>query len=780
METTLTSMTEQVSKSSAKLVELKEIQVEVAENYECFYVIEGTMLLHMNEEVNKLNQGDLFIANPGDAFMILPKEETTLLLSISIDAETARKSEGKTFLYTNISRKEDLHYSPIHAFYKFYDDYTHMEKEQLEHRIHYLIEKLKPLAYEVAHYEAKRDSKIQMIINAASKIYFSESDASLDAIAADLGISSSYLSRVFKEVSGMGFSDYSQRKKLEISSILLQEDLTIDKVAEQTGFASTKSLNRIYNQLLKKTPSQYRRELLHTPKADKSQESLRKRPAYQKFASQFSELSYGNAILESLGQEQNYHKISLNRVEADRHPFDGMAYKLLDFGQDYLKEIREFHDNGKVSGIIIKLTIDESKPNLVFLQNANRWMPYNEIIGIFIFLDTLKIPVGLHVQVADLSVKDACNALKRDVLNRSTLTIKDFLVKLLQLTSRPLAQKIIFVFDLSFVLDLKEQRAVNLFSEHLERRHQVLERVLQGTDFRFAYSYGNKTTSELESILDFISKNRHRFRLPNFSFYQLIMPKTIHLTESYLFNQAVEEYNYNLEVLKKLDQSPELKAINMIHEGTITTIEVNELSSLYTELIASILSLDYYLKLDAPVISNANYSFVFSDTVKKQMQVYETRMVDFSNYRTPLYHLAKGLNAMNGAVVYFKNGCVVTRNSEKFNVLLYNHPIFDYVFALEKGFEYIDKYSADVTFEITGVMGKYKESSELINYRHGSNAYHLQNFSDPNLMTPKEKDYVRLLSIPKMMSDFHDFNGTLTRTFSLSPFEVLFLSYTPI
>lgn len=779
MDTLQNETNNNTTKSSSRLIDLKEILVEVAASYEFFYLLEGELLLHMNEKVQTLFKGDLFIANPGDAYMILPKEGSAFMLYLALE-QNHNISQSKFYRYVTIARKDDLHYSPIHAMYKFYDDYMRMGEDQMATRQKYLIEKMKPLAYDATPYESKREKKIHMIQDAASQLYLIDSDASLDSIAEELGISPSYLSRVFKEVSGMGFSEYSQRKKLEISSSLLQEDLTIDKIATQTGFASTKSLNRIYNQLLNKTPSEYRKDLAALPKEETSQENLRKRSAFQKFSSQFSELSYGSAILESLGKDYCHHELSLSQPDFKRNTLGGLTYRLCDFGENYAEEIRKFHDDGRVSGIFVQMTIDEKKPNQVYLQDLNRWVLFNEMASIFELLESLKIPVGITMQVRKFSVIDACNQLNREALNRSIAVVEDFLEKFLQILSRPLAQNLCYVFDLSFILKLSDQRSTNLFSEYMERQHQVLERVLQHKDYKFAYVYGDQTSEELKGILEFITKNRHHFRIAPTNFYRLIMPNTIRLTESYQFAEAVELYKKNMEFANSLEIDPALTAFNMINEGGIILLEINDHSLVYQELIASILWLDHYIKLDPQENTYASYNFIFKDPIKMIEQTFEAHMVDFGGYQSPLYYFSENLNAMKGHVLYHKNGCMVTKDGEEFSILLYNHPLFDYSFAIEKGFEYLNQYSADITFEISGVQGSYKESMQLINYRHGPTAYHLQNFSDPNLLAPQEKDYVKRLSIPKMMSNFVEFHGTLTRTFSLAPFEVMFMRYTPV
>ena len=81
----------------------------------------------------------------------------------------------------------------------------------------------------------------------------------LDDAAAFSGFSKFYFSRAFKKYFGVTFSEYLCRCRLEAAmKLLTQTRLPIRQVAEQSGFGSVATFNRIFRAALSCTPSRYR------------------------------------------------------------------------------------------------------------------------------------------------------------------------------------------------------------------------------------------------------------------------------------------------------------------------------------------------------------------------------------------------------------------------------------------------------------------------------------------------------------------------------------------
>ena len=74
-------------------------------------------------------------------------------------------------------------------------------------------------------------------------------------------ITPKYLSRLFKDHTGVNFCDYKLSIKMkEAQKLLSKSNLSIEQIAYNLGYANVESFTRIFHQRTKKTPSQYRKQ----------------------------------------------------------------------------------------------------------------------------------------------------------------------------------------------------------------------------------------------------------------------------------------------------------------------------------------------------------------------------------------------------------------------------------------------------------------------------------------------------------------------------------------
>ncbi|MEF3308161.1 glycoside hydrolase family 31 protein [Paenibacillus sp. GYB004] len=106
----------------------------------------------------------------------------------------------------------------------------------------------------------KRRGDTHGIVRQATDIIMSEIDQelSLQAVADRLHLSSSYLSRKFKHVIGLAFSDYVLEKKMKLAKELLLAGSTVAATAERTGFKDTSYFIRVFRKYWGVTPGEMR------------------------------------------------------------------------------------------------------------------------------------------------------------------------------------------------------------------------------------------------------------------------------------------------------------------------------------------------------------------------------------------------------------------------------------------------------------------------------------------------------------------------------------------
>lgn len=92
--------------------------------------------------------------------------------------------------------------------------------------------------------------------------HYMDSTLSLDGTAAQLGISPSYLSRIFSEVDGKRFTQYLSDLRIEQAKRLLaDESKLVRDVGQEVGFLTVQNFMRVFKSKTGVTPSEYRSTL---------------------------------------------------------------------------------------------------------------------------------------------------------------------------------------------------------------------------------------------------------------------------------------------------------------------------------------------------------------------------------------------------------------------------------------------------------------------------------------------------------------------------------------
>ncbi|ADL35709.1 transcriptional regulator AraC family [Butyrivibrio proteoclasticus B316] len=86
-----------------------------------------------------------------------------------------------------------------------------------------------------------------------------EEDISLDSLSEQFFISTSYLSREFKQVTGFNLSNYIQLTRIKNAQYqLVSSNKKISVIAQECGFSSFSQFNRIFNKISGTSPREYR------------------------------------------------------------------------------------------------------------------------------------------------------------------------------------------------------------------------------------------------------------------------------------------------------------------------------------------------------------------------------------------------------------------------------------------------------------------------------------------------------------------------------------------
>lgn len=88
-------------------------------------------------------------------------------------------------------------------------------------------------------------------------------DISLGQVARAVNTSTFYFCKMFKKYTGINFTDYLSRVRIEKSkNLLLNPNLRVSEIAFEVGFQSLTHFNRVFKKILGQSPTEYRAQLL--------------------------------------------------------------------------------------------------------------------------------------------------------------------------------------------------------------------------------------------------------------------------------------------------------------------------------------------------------------------------------------------------------------------------------------------------------------------------------------------------------------------------------------
>ena len=87
-------------------------------------------------------------------------------------------------------------------------------------------------------------------------------DLSLGQVAKAVNASTFYFCKLFKRITGINFTDYLSRVRIEkAKNLLLNPSLRISEIAFEVGFQSLTHFNRVFKRIIGQSPTQYRAQL---------------------------------------------------------------------------------------------------------------------------------------------------------------------------------------------------------------------------------------------------------------------------------------------------------------------------------------------------------------------------------------------------------------------------------------------------------------------------------------------------------------------------------------
>jgi|ERR1051325_10371992 AraC-like DNA-binding protein len=109
----------------------------------------------------------------------------------------------------------------------------------------------------------QENSEMPVITKAKEFIQQNQAEElSLSKVAKAVNTSSFYFCKLFKRVTGLNFTDYVARVRVEkAKNLLLNPNLRVSEIAFEVGFQSLTHFNRVFKRIIGQSPTEYRAQL---------------------------------------------------------------------------------------------------------------------------------------------------------------------------------------------------------------------------------------------------------------------------------------------------------------------------------------------------------------------------------------------------------------------------------------------------------------------------------------------------------------------------------------
>jgi len=88
---------------------------------------------------------------------------------------------------------------------------------------------------------------------------FHNKNISLNDVANEIGLSTSYFSKLFKEELGLSYIDYLNKVRIDASKELLKRDYSLAEIAQRVGFSDQSYFSKVFKKIEGISPGRWRK-----------------------------------------------------------------------------------------------------------------------------------------------------------------------------------------------------------------------------------------------------------------------------------------------------------------------------------------------------------------------------------------------------------------------------------------------------------------------------------------------------------------------------------------
>ncbi len=246
----------------------------IHKEFEMLYLKKHSINVNIQGEEFILNEGDIFIINPQIAHSTLGNLGLTyILLQFNFATIFEQNDAKKLFAY-----KFKTPYTVFHPGNEYYEEISYYTKNIFEsntdspyspdyvkgyfYHLYAFFQKIGFMEPQIIDTSKKGYDKIHKIIDYISNNY--TENITLETLSHKFYINPSYLCRLFKEVTNLTIVEYLNQIRVKNAEFLLiSSDKSIMEISQLLGFSSQTYFNRVFKSIMMLNPSEYRKQQLN-------------------------------------------------------------------------------------------------------------------------------------------------------------------------------------------------------------------------------------------------------------------------------------------------------------------------------------------------------------------------------------------------------------------------------------------------------------------------------------------------------------------------------------
>jgi len=243
-------------------------------SYEIYYLVDGERDYFIRDRTYRVKKGDMILINKHDIHRTIyagsyKHERILIKLKEEYLDNIIKEDKSNSDLFRCIHENDVIRLDINQQIFieNILDKMLSEYKEQDKNSNLYIKVLLTELCITLDRYAENAEGlehhnliheKVSEIVRYINDNYTDE--ISVDILTKKFSISSSYLSTIFKELTGFTMINYINSVRIkEAQRLLRNTDLYITKISEVIGFNSLTHFGRVFKQLTKYSPSEYRK-----------------------------------------------------------------------------------------------------------------------------------------------------------------------------------------------------------------------------------------------------------------------------------------------------------------------------------------------------------------------------------------------------------------------------------------------------------------------------------------------------------------------------------------